>query len=48
MRQKKAITAEIQLQRFKTDTKKQKKDNGKILDEFYATTKYNRTYAARF
>ena len=43
MRQKRALTAELQ-DRYKKSTKKQKK---KILDEFTATTGYNRNYASR-
>ena len=43
MRQKKAITVEIQ-DRYAKATKKEK---SKILDEFSATTGYNRVYAAR-
>jgi len=43
MKQKKAITAEVGLRYIKAT----KKDKGKILEEFCATTKYNRTYAAR-
>jgi len=43
MEQKKAITAEVGARYIKAT----KKDKGKILDEFCATTKYNRTYAAR-
>jgi len=43
MRQKKVITAEI-CNRY---TKATKKGKSKILDEFSATTEYNRTYAAR-
>jgi len=43
MRQKKAITAEVSKRYIKAI----KKDKGKILDEFCATTNYNRTYAAR-
>jgi hypothetical protein len=43
MKEKKALTAELQ-DRYKKATKKQKK---KILDEFTATTGYNRNYASR-
>lgn len=43
MREKRALTAEIQ-NRYNKATKKQK---GRILDEFCATTKYNRVYAAK-
>jgi hypothetical protein len=43
MRQKKAITAEVG-NRYRKATKK---DKSKILDEFSATTGYNRVYAAR-
>jgi hypothetical protein len=43
MREKKALTAEIQ-DRYNKATKKTK---SKILDEFTATTGYNRNYAAR-
>ncbi|MCE5329987.1 transposase family protein [bacterium] len=43
MRQKKAITAEVG-NRYR---KANKKDKGKILDEFSATTGYSRVYAAR-
>jgi len=43
MREKKALTTEIQ-DRYNKATKKVK---SKILDEFCATTKYNRVYAAR-
>jgi hypothetical protein len=43
MRHRKAITTEVQ-GRYKKATKKEK---SKILDEFSATTKYNRVYAAR-
>ncbi len=43
MKQKKAITAEVGGRYIKAT----KKDKGKILDEFTATTGYNRTYAAR-
>jgi len=43
MRHKKAITAEIQNRYIKAT----KKNKSKILDEFSATTGYNRVYAAR-
>ena len=43
MRQKKAVTTEVQ----DIYRKANKKDKGKILDEFSATTGYNRVYAAR-
>jgi len=43
MRHKKAITAEIQNRYIKAN----KKSKSKILDEFSATTGYNRVYAAR-
>lgn len=43
MRHRKAITTEVQ-DRYRKDTKKGK---SKILDEFSATTGYNRVYAAR-
>lgn len=43
MKDKKKLTAEVQ-ERYAKATKKQK---GIILDEFTATTKYNRNYAAR-
>ncbi|MBA7508683.1 hypothetical protein ES705_00615 [subsurface metagenome] len=43
MRQKKALTAEIQ-DRYSKATKKGK---ARILDEFTATASYNRNYAAR-
>jgi len=43
MKQKKAITAEVGSRYIKAT----KKEKGKILDEFCATTKYNRTYSAR-
>jgi len=43
MKQKKAITAEVGARYIKAN----KKDKGKILDEFCATTGYNRKYAAR-
>ena len=43
MKQKKAITSEVQNRYIKAT----KKDKSKILDEFSATTGYNRTYAAR-
>ena len=43
MREKKALTAEIQ-DRY---GKAAKKARSKILDEFTATTEYNRNYAAR-
>jgi hypothetical protein len=43
MKQKKAITAEVGSRYIKAT----KKEKGKTLDEFCATTKYNRTYAAR-
>lgn len=43
MKDKKKLTAEVQ-DRYAKAAKKQK---GKILDEFTATTKYNRNYAAR-
>ncbi len=43
MRHRKAITTEVQ-ERYRKATKK---DKSKILDEFSATTGYNRVYAAR-
>ena len=43
MRHKKAITAEVGNRYIKAT----KKDKNKILDEFSATTNYNRVYAAR-
>ena len=43
MRYRKAVTTEVQ-DRYKKSTKKKK---GTILNEFIATTGYNRTYAAR-
>ncbi len=43
MKQKKAITNEVGARYIKSN----KKDKGKILDEFCATTGYSRTYAAR-
>jgi len=43
MREKKALTAEIQ-DRY---SKAKKKGKTRILDEFTATTGYNRNYAAR-
>ena len=43
MRHRKAITTEIQ-ERYRKATKK---DKSKILDEFSATSGYNRVYAAR-
>ncbi|MBM3709812.1 MAG: transposase family protein [Actinobacteria bacterium] len=43
MKQKKAITAEVGARYIKAA----KKEKVKILDEFCATTKYNRTYSAR-
>ncbi|MCL4377800.1 MAG: transposase family protein [Actinobacteria bacterium] len=43
MRQKKAIAAEVGARYIKAT----KKDKTKILDEFCATTKYDRVYAAR-
>jgi len=43
MKQKKAITNEVGARYIKAN----KKDKGKILDEFYATTGYSRKYAAR-
>jgi hypothetical protein len=43
MKQKKAITTEVGSRYIKAT----KKEKIKILDEFCATTKYNRTYAAR-
>jgi hypothetical protein len=43
MGQKKAVTAEIQVRYIKAN----KKDKSKILDEFSATSGYNRVYAAR-
>src|SRR3989304_7185133 len=43
MKQKKAITSEVQNRYIKAT----KKDKSKILDEFSATTGYNRVYAAR-
>ena len=43
MGQKKAVTTEIQGRYIKAT----KKDKSKILDEFSATTGYNRVYAAR-
>ena len=43
MKQKKAITAEVGARYIRAN----KKDKGKILDEFCATTGYNRKYAAR-
>ncbi|MDD5601149.1 MAG: transposase [Actinomycetota bacterium] len=43
MKQKKAITAEVGARYIRAN----KKDKGKILDEFCATAGYNRKYAAR-
>jgi len=43
MKQKKAITNEVGTRYIRAN----KKDKGKILDEFCATTSYNRKYAAR-
>jgi hypothetical protein len=43
MKQKKAITAEVGARYIRVN----KKNKGKILDEFCATTSYNRKYAAR-
>jgi len=43
MRYRKAVTTEVQ-DRYKKSTKKKK---GTILNEFIATTGYNRTCAAR-
>ena len=43
MRYRKAVTTEVK-DRYKKSTKKKK---GTILNEFIATTGYNRTYAAR-
>ena len=43
MRHRKTMTAEVQ-ERYRKATKK---DKGKILDEFSATTSYNRIYAVR-
>ena len=43
IKHKKAITAEVGARYIKAN----KKDKGKILDEFCATTVYNRKYAAR-
>ena len=43
MREKKALTAEIQNRYYKAS----KKTKAEILDEFTTTTRYNRNYAAR-
>jgi len=43
MKQKKAITNEVGARYIRAN----KKDKGKIFDEFCATTVYNRKYAAR-